>query len=118
MTSRQPSGSVAPPAAATPPSRRRLPAPVREQVSSPNQDGWLMAVELVTATFVWGGFGYLADRYWLDTYPVLMSIGFIVGFFAGMYLLWLKTSAPAEGSAPVAESSAAETTEGGDGAGT
>lgn len=118
MTSRQPSGSVATPAAATPSSRRRRNAPAREQVSSPNQDGWLMAVELVTATFTWGGIGYLADRYWLGTYPVFMSIGFVVGFFAGMYLLWLKTSTPTEDTASVAGSSAADTTRGDDGAGT
>ena len=53
-----------------------------------------MAVELVTATFTWGGIGYLVDRFWLGTYPVFMSIGFVIGFFAGMYLLWLKTSKP------------------------
>ena len=94
MTS-EPSGGTPAPAAATPSSRRRLPAPVREQVSSANQDGWLMAVELVTATFTWGGIGYLIDRFWLGTYPVFMSIGFVIGFFAGMYLLWLKTSKPA-----------------------
>ena len=70
----------------------------RPQVSSAHNDGWLGAIELVTATFTWGGIGYLADRYWLDTYPVFMSIGFVVGFFAGMYLLWLKSS-----TAPVAE---------------
>ena len=115
MTSRQPSGSVAPPAAATPPSRRRGNAPVREQVSSPNQDGWLMAVELVTATLTWGGIGYLVDRYWLDTYPVFMSIGFVIGFFAGMYLLWLKTSQPVEAGTGNAAAPAAKTTGGGSG---
>ena len=73
----------------------------RPQVASAHNDGWLMAVELVTATFTWGGVGYLVDRFWLGTYPVFMSIGFVVGFFAGMYLLWLKTSiAPAGDSAP------------------
>lgn len=64
----------------------------RVQRESPHDDGWLMAVELVTATFTWGGIGFLVDRFWLETYPVFMSIGFVVGFFAGMYLLWLKTS--------------------------
>ena len=68
----------------------------RVQRESPNDDGWLGAIELVTATFTWGGIGYLVDRFWLETYPVFMSIGFVIGFFAGMYLLWLKSSKPAD----------------------
>ena len=64
----------------------------RVQRESQHDDGWLGAVELVTATFTWGGIGFAVDRFWLHTYPVFMSIGFVVGFFAGMYLLWLKTS--------------------------
>ena len=96
---RETSGSVSTPTAATPSSRRRLPSPVREQVTSDHNDGWLMAVELVTATLTWGGIGYLVDRFLTGTYPVFMSIGFVVGFFAGMYLLWLKTSQPVDESA-------------------
>lgn len=64
----------------------------RVQRESLHDDGWLMAVELVTATLTWGGIGWLVDHFWLHTYPIFMSIGFVVGFFAGMYLLWLKTS--------------------------
>ena len=67
-----------------------------QRESHHHDDGWLGAVELLTATFTWGGIGYLVDRFWLDTDPVFMSIGFIVGFFAGMYLLWLKSSKPAD----------------------
>ena len=66
--------------------------PAREMIVSDRQDGWLMAVELVTATFTWGGIGYALDRWVFGTAPILMSVGFVVGFFAGMYLLWLKTS--------------------------
>ena len=73
---------------------RRSVSPAREMIVSDKQDGWLMAVELVTATLVWGGIGYALDRWVFGTEPVLMSIGFVVGFFAGMYLLWLKTSRP------------------------
>lgn len=64
----------------------------RVQRESHHDDGWLGAIELVTATFTWGGIGWLVDHFWLHTYPVFMSIGFVIGFFAGMYLLWLKTS--------------------------
>ena len=97
MTPDTPRGSA--PSTAAKAATRKLKPAARPQVVSAHNDGWLMAVELVTATFTWGGVGYLADRYWLGTYPVMMSIGFVVGFFAGMYLLWLKTStapAPAE----------------------
>ncbi len=80
------------PSTAATASVRKPKAAARPQVASAHNDGWLMAVELVTATFTWGGIGYLVDRFWLETYPVFMSIGFVVGFFAGMYLLWLKTS--------------------------
>ncbi|MDP9405467.1 MAG: AtpZ/AtpI family protein [Actinomycetota bacterium] len=72
------------------PGRSAVRAP-RVPVASAHDDGWLMAIELVTATLTWGGIGWLVDR-WLGTAPVLMSIGFVVGNFAGIYLLWLKTS--------------------------
>ena len=71
----------------------------------------MMAVELVTATFTWGGIGYVLDRWVFHTAPVLMSIGFMVGFFAGMYLLYLKTSTPAE----TADAQATDNPEGGAG---
>ncbi|CAN5847347.1 hypothetical protein BH20ACT7_BH20ACT7_09830 [soil metagenome] len=79
--------------------RTRTPRPSTAQYgaqlmrTSPNQDGWFLAVNLVTATLVWGGIGWLVDR-WLGTTPWLMSIGFVVGNACGIYLLWLKTSAP------------------------
>ena len=82
---------VSPTASAKPPARRSK-RPAREMIVSQHNDGWTMAVELVTATLTWGGIGYLIDRFWLHTEPVFMSIGFVVGFFAGMYLLYLRTS--------------------------
>jgi F0F1-type ATP synthase assembly protein I len=81
------------PTSATPP-RRFLKKPPRVMITSNQQDGWMMAVELVGGTFTWGGIGWLIDRFWLHTAPVFMSIGFVVGFFAGMYLLYIKTSTP------------------------
>ena len=99
------------PATAVVPRLRHNPATAgRKLVESQHQDGWLMAVELVTATFTWGGIGFLVDHFWLGTYPVFMSIGFVVGFFAGMYLLWLKTSeAPATGTPDGADEPASAT---------
>jgi F0F1-type ATP synthase assembly protein I len=53
-------------------------------------DGWTLAMELLTATFVWGGIGWLADR-WLDTAPVLMVLGFVLGNALGVYLIWVRS---------------------------
>lgn len=53
-------------------------------------DGWTLAAELVTATFVWGGIGWLADR-WLTTAPVLMVLGFVLGNALGVYLIWVRS---------------------------
>ncbi len=52
--------------------------------------GWAMTVELITATFVWGGIGWLLDNYVLHTDPWLMVGGFILGFVLGMYRLYLR----------------------------
>ena len=105
MTPPEPLTGAPAPAATSSKGERRQPAwakkvqrAQRVQRESPNDDGWLGAIELVTATFTWGGIGWLVDHFWLHTYPVFMSIGFVVGFFAGMYLLWLKSSRP--GDAP------------------
>lgn len=51
--------------------------------------GWVMVAELVAATLTWGGIGWLADT-WLQTAPWLMSIGFLVGFATGFYLVWAR----------------------------
>lgn len=53
-------------------------------------DGWTLAMELLTATFVWGGIGWLADR-WLATAPVLMLLGFVLGNALGVYLIWVRS---------------------------
>jgi hypothetical protein len=54
-------------------------------------NGWVMVSELVAATFTWGGIGWLLDR-WLGLAPLLMSLGFILGFSAGFYLLWARST--------------------------
>ena len=71
----------------------------RAGVSGDSNDPWAMAGSLVSATFVWGGIGYALDRWVFGTAPVLMSIGFMVGFFAGMYLLYLKSTPVADDGA-------------------
>lgn len=54
-------------------------------------NSWVMVSELVGATLTWGGIGWLADR-WLGLAPVLMSIGFVLGFATGFYLLWARST--------------------------
>jgi F0F1-type ATP synthase assembly protein I len=49
-----------------------------------------MSVEFIAAILTWGGLGWLADR-WLGTAPWLMGIGVLVGFGAGLYLVWLRS---------------------------
>jgi len=53
-------------------------------------DGWTLAAELLTATFVWGGIGWLVDG-WLETAPVLMVLGFVLGNALGVYLIWVRS---------------------------
>lgn len=55
-----------------------------------------MAVELVSGILVWGGVGYLLDR-WLGTSPWLLGLGCFVGNGAGLYLMWLRSSGRFEG---------------------
>lgn len=57
--------------------------------------GWIMTVELTTATFVWGGVGWLLDR-WLGTEPWVMVGGFALGFAVGTYLLFLRATRQGE----------------------
>lgn len=74
-------------------SAHRAPGPVgstvRESVVGLDHSS-IMGAELVSAIVVWTGIGWLADR-WLGTAPVLMIIGALIGNFAGLYLIWLRS---------------------------
>lgn len=54
---------------------------------------WFLSVELLTATFVWGGVGWVVDTYVLHSSPWAMIVGFLLGFGLGMYLLYLRMQA-------------------------
>jgi F0F1-type ATP synthase assembly protein I len=54
------------------------------------EQGSVMGLELLVAICFWAGAGWLADR-WLDTGPWLLTVGALVGFGAGMYLIWLRS---------------------------
>ena len=51
--------------------------------------GWTMTAELLTATAVWMGIGWLLDR-WLGTDPWLMLGGAVLGFALGTYVIFLR----------------------------
>lgn len=51
--------------------------------------GSIMSVELLTATLVWFGIGWLVDSL-LGTMPWFMFAGALLGNWVGLYLLWLR----------------------------
>lgn len=67
--------------------------------------GSIMSVELLTATLVWFGIGWLVDQA-LGTMPWFMFAGALLGNWVGLYLLWLRGQ---RGDAPRAPD-AADTT--------
>ena len=48
------------------------------------------AGEIIAGPLVWGGLGWLADS-WLETAPWLFVAGTLMGFVAGVYLLYTKS---------------------------
>lgn len=61
----------------------------RRQLWEDLDGGWTMTVGLLTATFVWGGIGWLVDR-WLGSAPWVMVSGFVLGFVLGNYLVFVR----------------------------
>lgn len=49
-----------------------------------------MSLELLSGILVWGGAGWLVDR-WLDTPHWFFGFGVMLGFAAGLYLVWMRT---------------------------
>lgn len=54
--------------------------------------GWLMTAELLTAVGVWGGIGWLLDR-WLGTEPWILVAGLLLGAGLGTYIVFLRADA-------------------------
>lgn len=50
----------------------------------------IMSLELLSGILVWGGAGWLLDR-WLGTLPWFFTAGVMLGFGAGLYLIWLRS---------------------------
>jgi F0F1-type ATP synthase assembly protein I len=91
MTSQKPGGNTARESWADRYAAGRSPEEVRRDLWRDVDSGWVMVAELVAATLTWGGVGWLLDRQF-DLAPVLMSIGFVLGFATGFYLLWARST--------------------------
>jgi len=53
-------------------------------------EGWTYLSTIFAGIAVWGGAGYGLD-YWLGTRPIFFVIGALVGNFAGIYLVYIKS---------------------------
>ena len=51
--------------------------------------GWTISATLLAGILVWGGIGYLLDR-WIGTRPVFFLIGIIGGAAAANYIVYLR----------------------------
>lgn len=54
-------------------------------------DGWLAVGYLLAGMAVWGGIGWLVDR-WLDTGGIATAVGAIIGMIGGIYLVFRRFS--------------------------
>ncbi len=70
---------------------RRDPDDIRREFWDDLDSGWMMTLEFVAATVVWGGIGLLLDA-WLDTRPLFVVIGVVVGFCTGLWILWARST--------------------------
>lgn len=59
--------------------------------SSGASDGWLAVGYLLAGMLVWGGLGWLIDR-WLDTGQIATAVGSIIGVIGGIYLIMRRFS--------------------------
>ena len=74
-------------------------------------EAWTMVSELVAAVVTWGGIGWLLDR-WLDTAPLLLMIGIVIGTATGFFLVILRHNRMIDASRPPYGSKGAPTSEG------
>ncbi|HZD18670.1 MAG TPA: AtpZ/AtpI family protein [Actinomycetota bacterium] len=52
-------------------------------------DAWAITSTLLAGILVWGGVGYLLDR-WLDFHWLFLPIGMLIGLAGSIYLVYVK----------------------------
>ncbi|GAA2522097.1 AtpZ/AtpI family protein [Pilimelia columellifera] len=57
-----------------------------------SDQGWAVMGYLIGGMAVWGGVGYLVDR-WLDTGGIATAIGLVLGMAGAIYLVVRRMSA-------------------------
>jgi ATP synthase protein I len=62
--------------------------------------GWTMGGELLAGILVLGGLGWFLDDT-LGTTPWLFAVGSLLGYAAGLYLIWVRTKEPAVADVPL-----------------
>lgn len=68
--------------------------------------GWDdMLADFLAAMLLWGGIGWLVDR-WLGTGPWVFIVGMVIGNFLGIYVLYLRSTAADRAAAKHAENDA------------
>jgi ATP synthase protein I len=63
--------------------------PPKPPQSSGANDGWTMVGYLISGILVWGGIGWLADR-WLHWNGIPIAVGSIIGAILGIYLVFKR----------------------------
>ncbi len=58
-----------------------------------DDDAWAVLSRLIGGIVVWGGIGWLVDR-WTGHQALFLPIGIVVGIAAALYLVWVNSSRP------------------------
>ena len=70
---------------------RRDPDDIRREFWDDLDSGWMMTLEFVAATVVWGGIGLLLDA-WLDTDRCSWSSASSWASALGLWILWARST--------------------------
>ena len=65
--------------------------PPQPPKTSGANDGWIAVGYLLSGMFVWGGVGWLIDR-WLHLSKIPIAVGVILGAVGGIYLVMRRFS--------------------------
>jgi hypothetical protein len=61
----------------------------RNEASAGADAGWAIVSTMIGGIAVWGGLGYVADK-WLGTAHVFFTLGVFLGAAGAVYLIWLR----------------------------